>query len=1207
MGNNWTNDQLDAINSYGKATVVSAAAGSGKTAVLVERTIRMLSDENLGIEADRLLAVTFTNDAANNMKEKLSSAMTKALEENSQNHWVQKQKDLLSLATICTIDAFCMELVKNNINDLEISGNFTLLDNQENNLLTEKAFGEASQFFFKNCPDKMKILMDNFAEETDKEVIECGMALHDFKGSLPFPEMWLRNSKENFKQVLEESYDEQYLQDVKPLTNALKGTYQVLEKNQEKINTDTYSPLIESLKALRKAVDEAAKKGKDFTQFDEFIPCEEFKFPRRPSKNKCTDEENEIYDQINGVKTSLNKALKKLREVVILPEDVVKSEQKLSEDIFECLWDFVNKAEEILWEYKLDRNKFYFSDITRLTIKLLAKETENGFEKTELAKRITDEERYKMILIDEFQDVNNLQSVIFKCISDTDDVNVLGKNVFVVGDMKQSIYSFRQSNPQIFDEARNLAREEQYADVCRAIYLKKNFRSRKNVIDFTNFIFKKAMTLRVGEVDYDVNEQLELGANYPNENDPNYDTEIILFNSSASDEDDENSTSESVSIEYKIVAEKVRDMLYRKVPVYENGISRPCRPGDFCVLLRTKKLVNEYIKAFEKYDIQAVGDSVSGYLGAREISLALSILKILDNPMNDIPFVAVCLSPVFGFTTDEIAQIRRLDKFKKFYSIFLGIARQNDGENYGYDKIKIDDEKIIKKCTEAVELIKKLRFYASGMSLEKLVRKVYDVTDLMSIANSFENSQQKKANLRMLVRYADNYEKNTGGGLNDFLRYLDNISKSGNDFDEALTISSGEQTVSVKTIHKSKGLEYPFVIVGDMAKEYNIPKRSAKIMLNEKAGFGISLRDENEKLNHTTMMYDYCYTKNVLEQKSEELRILYVALTRAKEKLILPLCLRTRGGGRAKKFIKKIEDESLIAPYDIENLMSYSEIIYVSLFANGCVTAPGVNVEEYEETITVSDDKKTKFIPARADNTLVSEIIKGISFDENVKDTETVSKLSVTEFVREIEKGNTDKEITYFSPIPDVGIENPKSSAAQKGTDTHLFMELCDFEKASKSVTDELNRLVDSHMLTQKQAENVNVDTVKAFFESEIFELCKNGENIWREKDFKVKLSDLELDNSPLKMYNDKDVMLQGIADLIVQTKMGISIVDYKTDNVKEESELIERYFVQLLLYQKAFEKIFGQKVNDCFIYSFKLQKSIKIDFESLQKIHIDP
>ena len=1222
MGKNWTDDQLSAINSIDKGTIVSAAAGSGKTAVLVERTIRMLSDESLGIEADRLLAATFTNDAANQMKDKLSAAMSAQLEQNPENLWISKQQELLSMASICTIDSFCMELVKNNINEFEISGNFVTLEEEEHRILIQKAFEEAAEYYYKNKPDEMKILMDNFAEEDDKEVIRYAQELLKFKGSLPFPKQWKRKALLNFENIIDEHNNKQ-AERIPVLVKNLLDCAKALKAESEKVGSEKKYEKI--FCAYENLVEQFSKEDLDFGRFilgEEFLQIQKMRYPSKPKASSLDYDAALIYEKIGKIKDNSKKILEQLSQVEILSKEDMADEISETKRIFEALWGFVDKAEEILWEYKLEKNKLHFSDITKLTIKLLAKETEDGFERTELSKKIRAEKRYKIILIDEFQDVNNLQDVIFKCISDTDDMNVLGKNVFVVGDMKQSIYRFRQSNPKIFDKARQTAALEQNNDKAAAVYLKKNFRSRKNVLDFTNFIFENVMSRELGEVLYDENERLELGADYSGEN---FETKILLLDKSSEahgDEDGEEENDEdSVNFECKAVALEIKRMIEQKIPVQDEDGTRPCRGGDFCVLLRTGKLVSDYIKAFELVNIKAVSDSVKGYLGAREVSLALSMLKIVDNPMQDIPFSAVCLSPVFGFTPDELSQIRLVDRRKKLYQLFLAISRDERVREYGFEPVDINNEALAKKCADAVAVISKLRFYSAGMSLEKLVRKVYDVTDFMAAAAAFENSQQKRANLRMLVKFAADYEASSGGGLSDFLRYLDRVSQSGNDFDEALTVAAGKDTVYIKTIHKSKGLEYPFVVVGDMAREYNIPKKGAKLFLNEAVGVGMTLSNNLPKCNSQTVFYNYVFDSNVLEQKSEELRILYVALTRAKEKLILPLYLKSNGLRRIKKAADELSVSKRLTPEIVSGFSSYGEIIAGALLSHpqrqevcdffGVEISPDVRIcgsadLEFERiTFCENDtDKKQEFVKAPVDRNLFDKIIRNLSFKEDYSGTETVAKLSVTEFVREIEEGRAEKEITYFPPVPDVSKEDRKATAAEKGTDTHLFMELCDFQRAQAGVENELERLVSLNRMTRRQAENVDVKTVRAFFESEIYELCKNAREVMREKKFLVRLSDLDLDKTPLEQYNDKDVMVQGIADMIIQTEEGCIIVDYKTDNVSRPEELIERHWIQLFLYKKAFELVLDTKVKDCYIYSFKLKKPVKIDFENLHIFH---
>lgn len=1219
MAANWTKDQLKAINSKNKATIVSAAAGSGKTAVLVERTIRMLTDESLGIEADKLLAVTFTNDAANNMKEKLSTAMSKILEKNPENQWVSRQQELLSLATICTIDSFCMDLVKNNINDLEVSSSFTMIDEQEHNILTQKAFMETAEEYYKNKPDTMKILLDNFAEEDDSEIINYAGKLLKFKGSLPFPEQWKRKADERIDNGMNhilENTQKVLLDNSKRLFSA----YDTLYNNTVIADRKTeYTPVMDVINSAAQLFE--TEDYESVVNSEIFALLSSLKFPRKPNASKLNDLEKNVYTLIDSVKSAIKDIVKNVLDNAPPMKDALDDVIYQTKTVFNALWEFTKDAENLLWEYKLEKNKLHFSDVTKLTIKLLAEETEDGFDKTDLAQSITADGKYKIILIDEFQDVNNLQDVIFKCVSDTKDTEILGKNVFVVGDMKQSIYRFRQSNPAIFENTRNLAEFSPYSNRCSAIYLKKNFRSRKNILDFTNYIFEKVMSEEVGEIIYDENERLELGASYVGD-DPTTDIMFIDSESCNCSDDDDNEV--ELNTECRIVAEKVRDMIDNKFQVCEGDKLRNCREGDFCVLLRTGKLVNEYIRAFESVGIKAVGDAVKGYLGAREISLALSLLRIIDNPMQDIPLVAVSLSPIFGFTPDEISKIRLVDKFKRFYQLFLAISRDERVEEYGYKNVDIGDDTITMKCKNAVSVISKLRFYASGMSLEKLIRKIYDVTDLMSVAASFENSSQKRANLRYLVKLASDYENSTGGGLSDFLRYIDNVSKSNNDFEEALTVSPDKRTVTIKTIHKSKGLEYPIVIVGDLSRNYNIPNVKDKLVLNENLGYGVTLRNNLPKCNSQTFFFTTIDDKNILEQKSEELRILYVALTRAKEKLIIPLNLKKRSKDRIKKLATSFEKEGELLPKEIEKLTCYGEIISAALlFHPECakllsyVKAEGLKFlvrnkcdSVVFEQMTVSDEKSVEKAPkinASVDMSLLDRLYNSISFEEENTESDTVAKLSVTEFVREIHEGMAEKQITYFPPLPDVTDEDRKATAAEKGTDTHLFMELCDFEKASENAKAELEALVNQNKMTKEQADNVDIKTVESFFESEIYNICKASDEVLREKQFKVRLSDMKLKDTPLDAYKDKDVLVQGIADLIVKTNNGYAIVDYKTDNVKYDEELVERHSLQLFLYKKAFELIFDEKICDCYIYSFKLRRPVKVDFENLQILHKNP
>lgn len=1224
----WTGEQRKAIDSYGKCTVVSAAAGSGKTAVLVERIIKMLSDPSLGVEADRMLAATFTNDAANQMKEKISEAMSKKLLAEPENQWVAKQQELLPLASVCTIDSFCMDLVRSNINEFEVSGNFTVIDQEENKILTARAFEEAAELYYEKYPDKMKILTDNFAEEDDSEVLRYGMELLRFKGSLPFPEQWKRHmllEMDSIPYKMNQSMAKKAMELEKVV---IAGIDKIEVIAGEMGLQEKYSNACDSYRQAAEMVTD------DPFQLSENMASEQFgsltgvKFPSRKNRNKATYDENLRFDAINSAKESVKSCFKQLSSMKAISPEQATAEKQAVTEVFEILWEFVLAAEEILAGYKTERNKLYFSDITRMTISLLAKETENGFERTPLAQKIVDEKRYKIILIDEFQDVNNLQEVIFKCISDTDDLDILGKNVFVVGDVKQSIYRFRQSNPAVFEKAKRLASEKKNKDIAQPVLLRSNFRSRQNIIDLVNYIFYDMMTKEIGEVEYNSDEALVKGAKFAGD-DPK--TEIILIENESEEEDEggddetDEQQKETVAAECSVVAQKVKKMLDDGVPVYEDEKLRRCVPGDFCVLLRTGNLAAQYIKAFEAVNVKAATDSVKGYLGAREVSLALSMLRVIDNPMQDIPFAAVCLSPLFGFSPDEMARIRLIDRKKKLYQLFLAVSRDDKAEEYGFEPVDIGDEKLAEKCAAAISTIAELRFFAAGMSLEKLIRKLYDSTDFMSFAASYENSQQKRSNLRLLVKYASDYEKNSGGGLGDFLRYLDRVSESGNDFDEALTTTAGKDTVRIMTIHKSKGLQFPIVIPGDLAHEYRLPDSKMKLILNEHAGVGMALRDVIPKYNRHTLFYKYVEQTELDELLSEELRILYVALTRAKERLLIPLYFKSKGKSRLNKALDAAEARGKTSWEDAENMLSYSEILgYMLMFHPESESLalylgrerpdvelrskelPDISYSVGRAEAAVSSKSVAPLPPKPVDIKLFGEIAENITSAEQDNLQHIISKLSVTEYVRELEEDQPGQEISYFPPMPQFKEKTRRVTAAQKGTDTHLFMELADLTKAKQSVEQELARLQSLNLITAEQAKNVDIETVKGFFESEIYQMMEKSGRIMREKKFMVKLSDMKNADELLEGLSGKDVMLQGIADLIVETDDGCVLVDYKTDNVTCAEELLRRHSVQLLLYKNALDLILDKKIICCYIYSFKLRKAIKVDQENLQNIHIN-
>lgn len=1229
MAVSWNKEQLKAIETTDKGVIVSAAAGSGKTAVLIERTIRLLVDEKNKIPADKLLAVTFTKDATNQMKEKLSAALEKKLEEDSSNEWIQKQQDNLNLAKINTINAFCLDLVKNNLHHFEFQSGIKIIDDVETVVILNEAVKSAFEYYFENEPELMDFLIDKLTENSQNNLKSIVKEMYKFLRSLPFPESWVKNVSESLRnadslnrytKIVLDDYAERVQKAFKKtdyVQYLLQRFPNVDSKNKEMFLSDR-ELICELLNMLEKGEWEAA--------FDSFSSC---KFSSQRITLK-TDPDKDIALQdyiIDSLKTLRKEYMSLIREIA---KDMKKVGRCLTEslmisvDVFDGLCKLCKKTEEYLWETKVEKNSLEFSDVEMMTIKLLVEKTDNGLKRTELAQEIVRNKDYQVILIDEFQDVNNLQELIFKAISDTDDLSVMGKNVFVVGDVKQSIYRFRQSNPLLFINAKQMAVDEKYSGL-ESVQLKRNYRSRSNIIDYVNFTFSLLMSRQVGEIEYDDDEKLQLGADY---REPDFDTEILLVENNSDDldddADDENTSSENLSFdsEHLAVAKRIKEMCDNKCTVEDNGKVRPCRPSDFCVLSRGKKDGLKVAKALQQVGLKAFSEESSGYMRSREIAVMVNLLRVIDNPMQDMPLVSVMMSPVLGFNAEETAVIRLLCRNenglydKRIYQIINSVGNNTDEENNKSERINLEDKTLEDKCVYAAMLIKRLRFYASGMTLEHLIRKIYDETDFFAVASAFENSKQKRANLRLLLEYASSYENNSDGGVSGFLRYLDAAAKNGGDFKQAVTVTESSDSVIVKTIHKSKGLEYPFVFLCGLSKKFNLKDNSNRVLFNERLGAAMKLSDHQELSVTEPINYKALKIIGLNETLSEELRLLYVAMTRAKEKLFIVLNLRH--GLRSdlddcvflRNKARDIASAGGINPSLVKECKSFAQWIYITLlFAennkfllekaevdcelpqikNNC----NITFKSFDEEDNFVSSVQS-FVKEKPSAKKVEELREKYDFKYPYDEINSPAKMTVTEIVsNEKEKEYGEHNPEFYPQLPRLAEEITKLSASEKGTYTHLFMELADFSKAEVSVSDELERLYNEGFFTKKEKEGVYIEAVKRFFSGEFYKRIKNSEKVIREKRFLVSFKDIKLSEKYKNMLSD-DSMLQGIADCIFKENDGYVLVDYKTDNFKDKSELY-KYQTQLELYKAALDLILDMPVKSCYIYSFKLCEGVEI------------
>ena len=1239
MPTEWTEEQIHAIDARGKGIAVPAAAGSGKTTVLVERVIKLLADPANNITPDRLLAVTFTTDAASNMKRKLSSEFEKRIANSPDDTWLQSQQSMLAAAKIKTINAFCLDFVKENFNMLDIRDDVKIIEPDDEGILLDRSIEEALEEGYKNDPDMMKQLNDSLCQETDEQLITHIKRMCYVLGSVTFPESFANAQKElfftdeGFSHYTDMLFDyaDSMLSRVRAdivSNTALLRTFSFIPKLCDCIDDD-----ITFMTKFCRAVDDrdlslihslldGRKWATLYSQTDKTI-----------DKNFDVNESqiyHKSYAHFKTERAEYKSLLDKLGAMLDIDETEQKKRLAFAGELYSGICKLTLSTRELLWEKKLDRNAVSFSDVEDMTVRLLIENTDNGYKRTPLCEDIVSSKLYKMILIDEFQDVNDLQELIFKAVSDTDDLSIMGTNVFIVGDVKQAIYGFRQANPKLFLNVIADANDSANSSKLEPIRLRTNFRSRINVIDFVNDVFGAIMSSNVGDVTYDADEMLYLGAKYPAADIP---TDIRFFSYGASEDDaddddeNENGTYSELKTEHIAAANYIRDMLDSGASVYDHEEKklRPCRPSDFCILVRTNKVQSRIANALKTVGLDSYYETAEGYMRAREILVIINLLRVIDSPFNDVAMLSVMLSQVMGFTADEVTTVRLLcdDKEsgvrKKLYQTMNAISKGDD-ETHEREtvSIKVDDPVLEEKCKKAISLIKSLRYYAASMPLEALIGKIYDLTDLYTSAAAFENSSQMRANLRMLIEYAAAYDSSgSSGGLTGFLRYYEKIAQAGKDFKQAALSAAGEGVI-IQTMHGSKGLEYPFIVLCDMEYKFKGKSDLPDFLIDRDIGAALRYHNVYDLSNGSNLSYDAMSLMLSKKELSEEMRLLYVALTRAQERICIMLPVNVGARKNAfKTFSELLTAVETLGGVDaglVSSCHSYAEWIVTALSTHKdfapfihfiedntecefdikpvyCCSSLDVRPADTE----VRGDSLPDYIPRPADKVLTETLVKGFSSQDKMAEG-AISKLTVTEIVRaEQEQLYGDKDPEYYPRLPRLDDEIGKLTHAERGTYTHLFMELSDYQRAQQSVKDELARLTSLGMFSKKEAQGVYVSALEMFFASPFYQRMSASKNIMRERSFLTTISELGL-GAGFEQYEGTDACVQGIADCIFEEVDGYVIVDYKTDRFENE-DAMDKYKTQLRIYKAAFDLILDKPVKSCYIYSFWLGKGREMFF----------
>ncbi|MBO1687294.1 MULTISPECIES: helicase-exonuclease AddAB subunit AddA [Clostridium] len=1247
----WTDEQLSAIKTRNCNLLVAAAAGSGKTAVLVERIIRIITNKDNPVDIDKLLVVTFTNAAAAEMRERIAAAISKALDKEPTSKNLQKQLTLLNRANITTMHSFCLDVIKNNFHKIDLDPSFRIGDQTEGILIKDEVIETLFEEKYDQEDTEFTSLVEAFSTyKNDDNLKELIINMYNFIMSGPWPENWLKENAEAFNiETMEKLNNSKW---VLVLKNSIKveieGYIKMLEKAIEIINlTDGLEPYLETFSNELYSIKNAYN-SIDCGLDDIYSSLCSISFGRLKSikKDKVSDENAQ-----NTVKSIRDDIKKKISELINNTFSVTPEEMLIN---IKGAYPTIKKLTEIVLEFgekfsqkKKEKNILDFNDLEHLCLKILSDKDENGNiipSKTAIEfKNLFDE-----VLVDEYQDSNNVQETIIELVSRRKDEF---PNVFMVGDVKQSIYRFRQAKPELFMEKYiNYTLEESNN---RKIQLYKNFRSRKEVIDGVNYIFKEIMSETVGELEYTDEEALNLGASYENSEDENVilggpiEVNIIEKSIEESDlnkekldeEDFENEEIEGVNLEGKIVAKRIKELMTTtgnnvfKVLDKETGEYRPIKYKDIVILLRaTKNWSESLLDELGQEGIPAYADTGSGYFESIEIRTIMSLLRVIDNPMQDVPVIAVLKSPIMGFSAEDLSIIRLKNKEKYFYENIADIAEGN---------ICDISEELITRCKGFLEKLEIWRNKAIYMPIDEFIWYLYMDTAYYGYVGAMPNGVLRQANLKILFQRAKQFEQTSFKGLFNFINFINKLTKSSGDMGSAKILGENEDVVRIMSIHKSKGLEFPVVFLCGTGKQFNLMDLNKNILYHDELGFGPDFVDLEKRVSIGTIAKEAIKKKMKLETLSEEVRILYVACTRAKEKLIIT--------GTVNNIQKSIEkwvssaslDYNLILPSEILKGKSYLDWIGMSLCQHndGKVLREKIAVSNEiskddnskwdiklwkrsdivvnNEDGKLEEEKEVKLsiLEEEYDKDVYGEVDKRLSYKYPLKEsTKLKSNISVSDLkkrnaefidqhvesinIEEVESKNNRTIIT-----PKFLQEEKGLTAAEKGTAVHFVMKKIDLDKVSSihEIKDQIQYLYENDFILEEEMKAVNPSKILNFFKSDLgkmmTELHKEGKKIYRELPFYTEISSVNIDNTLSEEYENEKVRLQGIIDCFFEYNGESILLDYKTDYVSKdnEAELQKKYIKQLDYYSDAVFKITGKKVSKRYLYSFYLEKVIEI------------
>ena len=1176
----WTKDQQTAIHDRGSALLVSAAAGSGKTAVLVERVLTRLTDPADPVDIDQLLLVTFTNAAAAEMRERIGRALGAAVAKNPRDTRLRRQLFLVHRAKITTVHALCLSLAREQAAALGIAPDFRLMDENEGKLLRAEVLEEVLDAAYERGDAGFFALCDLLtAGRDDKKLGEVMLRTYEKIQAHPDPRAFLADVREGlYARGMDTPHGRVLLRQAQAAAAHGAAFLRMAVDEVTGIDelADAYLPALTSdLHQAEHLLD--ALHGGDWDTCVE--TARSIKFDRLKAARKFEDKA--FLDEIKAMREEWKSVAKVIRDKwLTVTANEAECDRGMTAPALAALCDMVNAFDDAYAAAKRARNAADFNDLEHFAVRLLY----DGDKPSALAKTLS--AGFAEIAVDEYQDTNAVQDAIFRALSRNET------NLFMVGDVKQSIYGFRLADPSIF-----LSKYRAFADAGsapdgapRRVILGQNFRSRAAVLDACNYLFSAVMGETVGDLPYTDREALHLGADYyPDAGDPRYQTEVLLVDAANLGEDDD--APDKTALEARLAAGRIRQLLDEGFPVTDKdtGALRPVTPGDIVILLRSPKTkARVFIAALEQAGISASAEERGGLLETAEVGTMVSLLSIIDNPRQDVDLIGVMRSPLFGFTEQELADIRLVDRSASYYDALL--AARGD----------------FPKAELFLQQLDFLREFACDQPVYRLLWEIYDETGALGLYGALPNGAQRQSNLLAFFERARAFEGQGFRGLFAFVRLLRGMLENGEDFQTVGAEATGG-AVRILSIHKSKGLEFPVVIVADCAKQFNESDLREPLLVHKDLGFGSKCRDRARGVQYDTVERTALAVQLRREMVSEELRVLYVALTRAKEKLII-----TCASGTLQKSLEKwaqLASLDALPQYAMGAVRAPLAWIIAPLLRHPCTCALreayGLSVPEHG---TDCDAFVLRlFRPEDLPEPEAEEVLRFTEADTAeyaVKPyldyphaylADLPSKLTATG----VGRGYRADEAAEQTPPPrrEPQLRAPlfeqgarRLTPAEVGTAHHLFMQFCDFETASApgGVEQELKRLADKRILSPEQAAAVDTAKIGAFFASDLYRGLMARNRVRREFKFSVLVPAAayfpEAADAP-----GENVLLQGVIDCLIDTPEGFVILDFKTDRVSKTSIAARavQYRPQLAAYARAVRAIFGRPVDRCMLYFF--------------------